>query len=67
MEPIRERQVTIPKAFLEAFTQEPRIVLPPFPGLWPVDMRLLRSDFLEQMINDEEFNARFQVMIVPKA
>jgi hypothetical protein len=66
MEPVRELRFTIPKSFLEVFAQEPRFVLKPFPGLWPVDIRLLRSGLLEKLVADEEFNANFEIMIVPR-
>ncbi len=61
-----ETRFTIPKAFLEAFVKEPRIILKPWPGLWPVDARLLKTGLLEKLLADQEFVANFDVMIVPK-
>jgi hypothetical protein len=66
MEPVREVRFTIPKSFLEVFTQEPRLVLKPSPGIWPVDIKLLRSGLLEKLVADKEFNAHFEFIIVPR-
>ncbi len=64
MESPRESFI-IPKVFLDVFVKEPRIVLKPFPGLMPVDIKLLKSGLLEKLIDDKEFNANFKIMIVP--
>lgn len=66
MEPGREQRLTIPKSFLEVFAREPRIILKPIPGLWPVDISLLRSGLLEKLAADKEFNAGFEIMVVAR-
>jgi hypothetical protein len=66
MAPPREQSVTIPKVFLEAFNSEPRIVLKPFPGLWPIDPGLLKKGLLEKLMADKSFKQKFDIMIVPK-
>jgi hypothetical protein len=66
MAPNKELRCTIPKSFLDVFNKEPRIVLKPFPGLWPVDIGLLKNGLLEKLAADKEFNANFDIMIVPK-
>jgi len=60
-------RVVIPKRFLEMFLKEPRFVLDPAPGLWPVDIRILREGMLEKLMADKQFAANFDVMVVPKA
>ena len=66
MEPGRELRFVIPKSFLEVFTREPRFVIKPFPGLWPVDIKLLKSGLLEKLVIDKEFNENFEIVIMPR-
>jgi hypothetical protein len=66
MEPGRELRFVIPKSFLEVFAREPRIVIKPFPGLWPVDIKLLKSGLLEKLVIDKEFNENFEIVIMPR-
>jgi hypothetical protein len=60
----RKLRFKIPKVLLKAFAEQPRIILDPAPGLWPVDLRALPS--LEKLARDKEFKANFEIMIVPK-
>jgi hypothetical protein len=60
----RELRFEMPRVLLEAFAEQPRIVLDPAPGLWPVDLRVL--PLLEKLVQDEKFNAKFEILIVPK-
>lgn len=60
----RELRFVIPEVLLEAFAQQPRIILEPAPGLWPVDLRVL--PLLEKLVRNEEFNAKFEILIVPR-
>ena len=62
----RKTRFTIPKKYAEIFAQELRIIVEPSPGLWPVDAKLLRSGMLEKMVNDKEFNANFEIVIMQK-
>ena len=67
MQPIRNpSRVVIPKRFLKIFLEEPRFVLDPAPGLWPVDIKILKEGLLEKLMTDKEFAAKFEVMVVPK-
>ncbi len=66
MDPSREERFTIPKVLLESFAKEARIVLKPLPGLWPVDMKLLRSGMLEKLAADKAFQRDFEILIVHK-
>jgi hypothetical protein len=61
---MEETRFTIPKVFLEAFVKEPRFVLKPSPGLWPVDLKVF--PLLEKMIRDAEFNKNFEIVIMPR-
>lgn len=65
MEPVhKELRFDIPKVLLEAFAKNPRFVLKPAPGLWPVDPKIL--PLLERLVRDKEFNANFEIVIMPK-
>jgi hypothetical protein len=66
MEPVREIRLSIPKPVLEILAQEPRIVLKPAPGLWPIDAKLLKSGLLEKLAADREFQEQYEVMIMPR-
>ncbi len=59
-----DTRFTIPPVFLDIFKKEPRIVLKPWPGLWPVDLKVF--PLLEKMIRDEEFNRNFEIVIMPR-
>lgn len=60
----KEFRFDIPKVLLEAFAENPRLVLKPAPGLWPVDLKIL--PLLERLVRDKEFNANFEIVIMPK-
>jgi hypothetical protein len=66
MAPNKDLRFTIPKSFLDVFTKEPRFVLKPYPGLWPVDINLLRTGLLDKLAADKEFTTNFEILIVPK-
>jgi hypothetical protein len=59
-----ELRIDIPKRLLEGFAANPRIVCKPCPGLWPVDMRVLKH--LEKLMDDKEFNSKFEVIVTPR-
>ncbi len=61
-----DQQFTIPKVLLEGFATQPRIVFKPIPGIWPVDIKLLRNGWLEKMAADKEFARNCDVVIMPK-
>ena len=66
MEGTPELRFTVPPSLLEVSKREPRFVLRPIPGLMPVDFALLTPDFIEKLAGDKEFNANFEILIVPK-
>jgi hypothetical protein len=66
MEPVHGRKFEIPKVFLDAFVKEPRFVLKPYPGFWPVDINLLKSGLMDKLLADKEFAANFEVVIMPR-
>jgi hypothetical protein len=55
--------VRIPESFLKEFRAEARIILRPIPGIFPVDIEMLkrlRPDILKDLGKD------YEVLIVPK-
>lgn len=63
-----EVRFTIPKVLHEAFAQEPRVLIKWRPdGIWPIDPGLLRrTDLLDRLIEDREFNENFEIVIMRK-
>jgi hypothetical protein len=65
MDPVvRKSRFEIPRVLLEAFEKQPRIVLNPAPGLWPVDPEVLHS--LVKVAENKEFKENFEIMVVPR-
>ena len=54
----------MPRGFVEAFAKQPRIVIDPTVGLWPIDLELW--PFVQQLAKDEEFMKNFEIIIVPR-
>jgi hypothetical protein len=63
-----ELRFTIPPALLQAFSQSPRVVIKwQTAGLWPIDPGLLqKSELLQRLAADKEFNQKFEVVVMPK-
>lgn len=63
-----EVRFTIPPRFLELFAQEPRVVIKWRPdGLWPIGPEILRkTDLLQKLAADKEFNKNFEIVIMAK-
>jgi hypothetical protein len=55
----------IPKVLLEGFATQPRIIVKPIPGIWPVDVKFLKGGFLDKAAADKDFEKNWRVMIVP--
>ena len=67
MESVRRRHFVIPKGILEVLEEQPRFVIDPAPGFWPIDIAILRrTDLLEKLAADKEFNANYEIVIMPK-
>jgi len=67
MEAVRRHSFTIPRGIVEVFDQQPRFVIEPAPGFWPIDIGILKkTDLLDKLAADKDFNNKFQIMIVPK-
>lgn len=61
-----EVRFTIPKALLDAFAQEPRILIKWRPdGLWPIPPELLRETF-DRIVNDKEILENYDVVLMKK-
>lgn len=63
-----DSRFTIPPALLKVFSQEPRVVFKDRPdGIWPVDpIMLQKADWLQKLAADKEFNAKFEIVIMPR-
>jgi hypothetical protein len=61
-----EYSLRIPKKYLEKFNSEVRFRVEPIPGLWPVDMKMIREGLLNELMEDKEFNEQFEIAIIPK-
>jgi len=63
-----EVRFAIPKALLELFVQQPRVVIKWRPdGLWPIGPDMLRkTDLLQKLAQDKEFNEQFEVVVMPR-
>jgi hypothetical protein len=60
------RYIKIPLKLHEAFKKEQRILLDERIGLWPIDARMIKEGFLDKVLDDKEFNAQFDIVIMPK-
>lgn len=62
------KEYVIPKALIEEFRAEPRVIMIHRPdGLWPVPPYLLKeSPFFEKLFSNKEFAADYQVVIMRK-
>ena len=60
----RNVRIEMPRILVKAWAEQPRIVLEPAPGLWPIDISVL--PMLEQLLHDDAFNEQFEIMVVPK-
>lgn len=63
-----EVRFTIPRSLLEIFAKEPRVVLKWRPdGLWPIDLAILqKTDLINKLATDKEFNENFEIVIMHK-
>lgn len=67
-ERVRRMRIRIPKVMLEDFVKEPMALLQIDPcGLWPIPPELLANhDRMNRMINDKEFQEKFELVIIPR-
>jgi len=63
-----ELRFKIPQVLLEGFTKEPYILLKKYPpGIWPIDIRMLAdSDMWKRLVDNKEFNEKFEIVIMPR-
>jgi hypothetical protein len=63
-----EVRFTIPKALLDTFVREPRIVIKWRPdGLWPIPPELLlETNWMKELISDKDFTENYEVVIMKK-
>ena len=67
MDSTRKRRFTIPRGVLEVFDEQPRFVVEPAPGFWPIDIAILqKTDILDKLAADKEFNENFEIVIMPR-
>ena len=67
MDADRRHRFVIPKGIFEFLEEHPRIIIEPAPGLWPIDIAILRqSHFLDKLAADKEFSKNFEIVIMPK-
>lgn len=64
----KEMRIEIPKKMIEAFKQEPKILIKECPcGLWPIGPELLRKfDLMDKLVFDKEFQENFEIVIIPR-
>ena len=59
--------IEIPKVLHKKFMKNPRLILDPSPGYWPIAIKDLEgSPFFDEIINDKEFNEKCQVVVMAK-
>lgn len=63
-----KKQFQIPKAILQEFAKNPRVIIKAHPaGLWPIGPEILRNpEFLKKLSSDPEFNKKYEVVIMQK-
>ena len=67
MEHVRRRHFEIPRGVLELLEEQPRFVIEPAPGFWPIDIGILRkTNILDKLAADKAFNEHFEIVIMPK-
>ena len=61
-------RITVPAVFREYFAKDPRIVLKWRPdGIWPIPPELLRNqEVMQRLARDKEFNAKFEIVAMPR-
>jgi hypothetical protein len=66
--PPGEFRLSIPPAYLKAFSGEPRLLLKDIPGLLILDARTLtrNPELLKELLADERFSRGFDIVAVPK-
>lgn len=63
-----EVRFTIPKVLLNIFAKDPRILIKWRPdGIFPIDPGLLQeTNWLKEVINDKDFTANYEIVIMQK-